>query len=98
MKRFVLSPLARADLGQIWDYTEQRWGLDQAETYLRRLQTVIEAVAADPNRGRRCDEIRPGYRKHPAGSHVLFYRLLPDGIDIVRILHRRMDFDRHLEP
>jgi toxin ParE1/3/4 len=55
-------------------------------------------VAADPHRGRCCDEIRPGYRKYPAGSHVLFYRLLPDGIDIVRILHRRMDFERHLEP
>lgn len=98
MTRFVLSPLARADLGQIWDYTEQRWGANQAETYLRRLQAAIELVAADPDQGRRCDEIRPGYRKHPAGSHILFYRLLPDGIDILRILHRRMDFERHLEP
>ena len=30
---FVLTPRARADLDEIWDYTADRWGLDQAETY-----------------------------------------------------------------
>jgi plasmid stabilization system protein ParE len=34
--------------------------------------------------------------EHPVGSHVLFYRLTDDGIDVVRILHNRMDFERHL--
>ena len=43
-----------------------------------------------------CDDVRTGYRKYPAGSHLLFYRLTPDGIDIVRILLQRMDFERHL--
>ena len=33
---------------------------------------------------------------YPAGSHVLFYRNVKAGIDIVRILHSRMDFERHL--
>jgi hypothetical protein len=32
---FVLSPRAQADLDDIWDYTADRWGLDQAETYTR---------------------------------------------------------------
>jgi toxin ParE1/3/4 len=35
------------------------------------------------------------YRKYAAGSHMLFYRHVESGIDIVRILHSRMDFDRH---
>jgi toxin ParE1/3/4 len=30
------------------------------------------------------------------GAHVLFYRLIADGIDIVRILHERMDYHRHI--
>jgi len=30
------------------------------------------------------------------GSHVVFYRLIDKHIDIVRILHQRMDFERHL--
>jgi len=40
---------------------------------------------------------RAGYRKLAAGSHVLFYRVMSEGdIDVVRVLHRRMDVDRHL--
>jgi toxin ParE1/3/4 len=48
--------------------------------------------------GRRlCDDIRPGYRKLAAASHILYYRVTPDGvIDVVRVMHQRMDIDRHL--
>ncbi len=95
--RYLLSPAAQADLEQIWDYTHDRWGVDQAEDYLRELQRVINRIAANPRIGRACDEIRPGYRKLAAGSHTLFYRVTAeDLIDIVRILHQRMDVDRHL--
>lgn len=96
MSRVVLSPRAVADLEEIWDYTEARWGLPQAEAYLRQLRGAIEAVAAAPSIARACDEIRPGYRKFPVGSHVLFVRPTGEGIDVVRILHRRMDVDRQL--
>ena len=96
MSRFVLSPRAQVDLEEIWGYTERRWGAEQAETYIRLLQDAIEAVAEDPRKGRACDDIRAGYRKYPAAAHVLFYRLANQGIDVVRILHGRMDFDRHL--
>jgi toxin ParE1/3/4 len=94
--RFVLSPRAQTDLEEIWDYTVARWGLDQAETYTRQLWECIKAVAARPSIGRECADLRPGYYKLPSGSHVLFYRLITDGIDIVRILHERMDYDRHI--
>ncbi len=94
--RFVLSPRAETDLDEIWDYTEDRWGLDQAETYTRALWQRMEAVAAKPAMGQDCSDIRAGYFKIPCGSHVLFYRLTADGIDVVRILHERMDFVRHI--
>ena len=94
--RYALSPLAQGDLDQIWDYTETRWGRGQAETYLRRIRRHIEAVAAQPALGRTRSDVRVGYRSYPSDAHVLFYRLTPDGIDVVRILHRRMDFFRHL--
>lgn len=95
--RFLLSPAARADLEQIWDYTHDRWGVDQAEKYLRELQHAIERAASNPRIGRGCDEIRPGYRKLAAGSHMLFYRVTIEGvIDVARVLHQRMDVDRHV--
>lgn len=96
MSGHVISPAAAADLDAIWDYGEERWGVDQAEFYARSLQRAIATVAADPRRGRPCDEVRPGYRKFAVGEHMLFYRPYQDGIDIVRVLHQRMDFDRYL--
>lgn len=92
----VLSPRARIDLDQIWEFSAKRWGQTRAESYIRELWQGIEYVAADARRGQSCDDVRPGYRKHAVVSHVIFYRLTVDGIDVVRILHARMDFDQHL--
>jgi toxin ParE1/3/4 len=96
VSRYLLSPAAQADLEQIWDYTHDQWGIEQ-EAYLRELQSAIERAAANPQIGRACDEVRAGYRKLAAGSHTLFYRVSAEGvIDVVRVLHQRMDVDRHL--
>jgi toxin ParE1/3/4 len=93
--RYTISPRARGDLDDIWTYTERRWGLDQAEFYTRQIGRDIVTVAAQPKMGRACSDIRAGYYKYSTGSHVLFYHLIDGGIDIVRILHERMDFGRH---
>jgi toxin ParE1/3/4 len=93
---FTLTPRAQGDLNEIWTYTVRRWGTDQAEFYIRQIGQNIETVAAQPMIGRACPEVRAGYYKYPSGSHVLFYRMIDGGIDIVRILHERMDFGRHL--
>lgn len=93
----MLSPAAQADLGAIWDYTCERWGDSQAENYVRDLQRAIERIVHNPLIGRSCDEVREGYRRHAVGSHTLYYRIVrPDLIDVVRILHKRMDVDQHL--
>jgi toxin ParE1/3/4 len=96
MTDFVLSPRAQADLDEIWDYSTERWGEDRAERYIRELWRGIELVADEPQRGRSCEDVRTGYYKYQVTSHVLFCRLTPVGIDVVRILHQRMDFQRHL--
>jgi toxin ParE1/3/4 len=96
MSRFVLSPRARDDLDGIWNYTARRWGPDQAERYVRQIAEAVELIAETPSLGRDCDHVRQGYRKFPVGSHVLFYRAIDDSVDVVRVLHQRMDFDRHL--
>ncbi len=97
MSRCLLSPAAQADLAQIWDYTRDRWGADQAGEYLRELQRAIARAAANPRVGRSCDDICPGYRKLAAGSHMLIYRVTDEAvIDVVRVLHQWMDVDRNL--
>lgn len=96
MTGYRLTPAARRDLSSIWDFTEERWDVRQAETYVREIEAAILRLAADPHRGRACDEIREGYRRYSIGSHLLFYVEGPDGVDVIRILHQRMDPTRHL--
>jgi toxin ParE1/3/4 len=96
MARYVLTPRARADLADIWRYTVQRWDPEQADRYVRDVQRAIETVARDPRKGRRCDDVRAGYLRYPVGSHVVFFRMAGDTAVVVRILHQRMDFARHL--
>lgn len=96
MTQYRLTPAAQRDLSSIWDFTEERWGIPQAETYIAEIRAAIERVADDPRRGRACDEIRIGYRRYGIGSHLLFYVESAEGVDVVRILHQRMDPSQHL--
>lgn len=95
MRALLVTPAARDDLSEIWDYTEERWDGAQAETYVLELHAAAERVAEDPSRGRPADEVRLGYRRYGIGSHLLFYVVRDDAVIIVRILHQRKDPTRH---
>ena len=92
----ILSPAAEADVDEIWDYSADTWGVSQAEVYVSDLRKTMERLAVRPTLGVACPAIRPGYRKQSVGSHVIFYRLVGEDVDIVRVLHQRVDFARHL--
>lgn len=97
MSRLLYSPAAQADLDSIWTYTFERWGAAQAASYLRELDAACRELAAGTKTSKAIGDIRPGYRKAPARSHVVFFRRVDDGDTlIIRILHRRMDVERHL--
>ena len=96
MARYALSPAAQADLESIWDYSRRHWGEAQAETYTRSIQAACEALAEGTLVSRSAEEVRAGYRKVAVGSHVMFFRVQADVVEIVRILHQSMDVDRHL--
>ncbi len=96
MTRYRLTPAAQRDLSSIWDYTQDHWGAGQAQSYVAEIRIAIERIAADPGRGHPCDEVRLGYRRYGIGSHLLFYIEREGGVDVIRILHQRMDPTRHL--
>lgn len=96
MKRFTLSPAARSDIDEIWDYTAERWGAAQAERYIGDIRDACIDLAAGRRVSQRVD-IREGYRKLGVGSHILFFRSDDAGdIVVVRILHKRMDVEGRL--
>ena len=93
---YRLLPRARADLEEIWRYSFETWSMEQADDYISRLVEAFEAVADGSRIGRPADHIREGYLSLPVGSHLVFYRTVSAEIQIVRVLHQRMDFQRHL--
>lgn len=97
MPQFTLSRKALEDLKEIGRYTERQWGREQRTTYLTMLDSCFHALAAEPLKGKDRKEVLPGYRSIVAGKHVIFYLLTAtDSVEIVRILHGRMDIDTHL--
>ena len=97
MSRFLLTNAAKADLKSIGRYTQETWGIEQRKLYLTLLDRSFHDLVVNPLMGKDCGDIRPGYRKLPVGKHLVFYRQKePDLIEIVRVLHERMDSESHL--
>jgi toxin ParE1/3/4 len=97
MTRYILSPRAQDDLDAIWDYTADRWSIDQADRYVCEIRQACLELAFGHKRGRSAEALRPGYFRLEVGSHVLFYRLVDDDVvDIIRILHQRMNLPSRL--
>lgn len=98
MSSFRLSALASSDLADIYLYGARRWGRAQADAYDRDLRSSVRTAAHFPQIGRRYETVSGiELRCYLSGRHVIFYRIEDDGIFIIRVLHGRMDFDRHLE-
>jgi len=88
---FRLTNAAKNDLVGIAKFTQQRWGVDQRNKYLTQLDDTFHRLADTPQLGKSCDYIKPGYRKFPVASHVIYYRTSSNRIEIIRVLHKRMD-------
>ena len=95
IRQVRLTPKARADIDAIRKYSEKEWGKDQAIKYIRTIHAVLQLIDSNPGIARKAEDIRPGLLKYPAGSHLIFFRLTEEAIDIVRILHKRMDMEAH---
>lgn len=97
MPGFLLTNAAKSDLKSIGRYTQEKWGIEQRNRYLTLLDRSFHDLAVNPLMGRDCGDIRPGYRKLPIGKHLVFYRQKESElIEIVRVLHERMDSESHL--
>lgn len=96
MKKLIVSGPAISDLEGIAAYTEKKWGQPQKAEYLERLQSCFASIQANPERGATRDDIIEGYRGVSEGRHVIFYRETDAAIEIVRVLHQRMDLAKKL--
>lgn len=96
MTDWLVTPEAEIDIDGIWDHSAERWGVDQAETYIAGLQETISSIASWPEMGETYEHVRTGYRCFGYARHLIFYRNTGETIEIMRVLHERMDIEGHL--
>ena len=96
MPHYILTEKSQHDLKEIARYTTKKWGAKQRQKYLAQLSASFKKIVNNPQTGRTCPELKGQPRKLHIGRHIIFYRPIAEGIEIIRILHDAMDFERHL--
>ena len=67
------------------------------DSYLRNLTARFAWLAENPRLGRSRPEIAPDVRSYREGSHLVFYRVRPNVIEIIGLPHRAMDVDAYFD-
>ena len=97
MPAFLLSEKALEDLKSIGRYAQKTWGREQRNKYLLKLDESFHILSRQAQLGTARDDIRKGYRVYHVGRHLIFYRPKTTKIQIIRILHDRMNVESHLK-
>ena len=96
--KYRISQQAIEDLDKIWLYTFNKWSKEQADRYFDLIIAEIEFIADNYLIGKSVEETRQNYRVTKIKSHLIFYRKVENEIvEIVRILHQRMDIKKRLK-
>ena len=90
-RAYRITPRAERDIKEIGRYTLKRWGKEQRNAYILQIEVKVELLAENPDLGRQRNDIRPGFLCFPVGEHLIFYRPHSERIDIIGVLHNRMD-------
>ena len=98
MKRrnYAITNKAVSDLDEIWLFTADKWSVQQADRYYNLIIQEIEYICSNDEAGKPMDHIRKGYRAAKIKSHFIFYRIVDEAVEIIRILHERMDVENGL--
>jgi toxin ParE1/3/4 len=97
VRHLELTEIARADLKSIRRYSVRAWGSDRTAEYMAALRDTIKGLLAGTVVSRNRDDLRPGLQMATSGRHRVFFEVDQSRILVVRVLHDRMDYQRHLE-
>lgn len=106
MPSYKLTPQAVNDLEAIWRYTEDEWGVIQAEFYLDQIDDAFKLLGEQPQLVPIREEFTPPVRIYHHAHHLIVYDSSsegahpqdthPEGIVIIRVLHESMDIASRL--
>ena len=97
MPGYIISKEALNDINDIWMYTAEKWSVEQADRYYNLLFDEIEYVVGNFQMARDFSSVKKNYRYSKVKSHLIFFKKTASGsIEIIRVLHERMDLENRL--
>ncbi|MBD2496390.1 type II toxin-antitoxin system RelE/ParE family toxin [Nostoc sp. FACHB-280] len=88
MNRYVINILASHDLNEIAEYFAQN-SLEAGEKFFQEFNRKCQQLVTFPNSGKSYAEIRSDLRGLTLEGYIIFYRVLDDGIEILRVVSGR---------
>ena len=96
--RYILTKKVVSDLSAIWNFSYDQWSEKQADLYYNQLLQHCNVLAEKPDSGKSYAGVMKSLRGSRLNKHIIFYSSLGAGqIEIVRILHQRMDLENRLK-
>ena len=97
-ERYRLSAAAEQSLDDIFNYTFDRWGEDQARRYIHELFAMFQSIADGTEPGRLIQaEYGVQGRYARCGRHFVYWTTHSDGrVAIAEVLHERMNIGDRL--
>ncbi|MGG5487103.1 type II toxin-antitoxin system RelE/ParE family toxin [Gaetbulibacter sp. PBL-D1] len=97
MAKVILRQKAIDDLNDIWDYTFEKWSAKQADKYYATIKLACNGIGQNPDVGKEYVGINKNLLGLKSGKHIIFYQSLSeDKIEVIRILHERMDLKNRI--
>ena len=87
-----LSPQAESDIETILQYTRQKHGVEQEDSYFEALKAALHTIRDNPHLGHKREDLDPKDRAYKVKKHVIVYAVGTELVSVYRILHGRMQF------
>lgn len=84
------------DLEGIYKYSYDNFGQKKAREYVADIDEAFEKITDNPNLGYDYSEVFTDGRAVLVASHVIVYKVSETIVTVVRVLHKSMDYKRHL--
>lgn len=89
---YRLSPQAELELEAIGDHIAED-SPGNARRFIERLTLKFVALGHNPMIGRARPQLRADLRSFPYGAYLILYRVIDDGVEIVRVVHAARNLD-----
>ena len=85
MGKLTISPSARQDLTDIFDYIARDKPI-AATNWIGTIEEKCKLIASAPQFGEKRPEYGADIRSSVVGRYVVFYRPIEDGIEVIRVI------------